>query len=158
MFLIDPLVFVEIDCCGFVCVCVCLLLCFCMFTALTSTNNRYRQIRKTHSDYAWGMSPGSKRACVYLCVSVCVGGIKHTCSEDLLSTTHIPPLHNTGAVYRHKYNRKEPAGILQVFTPLLLPTVALACSKAAFDGGRIGLWVTCDGLTANVSQIKHKDS
>lgn len=143
--------FVEKDCCGFVC--VCLGTCYVVCLYVQSTTNRYRQIRKTHSDYAWGMSPGYRNwLCVYLCVCGCGGGggwASNTvqCNEDPLSTTHIPPLHNPGAIYRNKYNRKEPADLLQIYAPLLLPTVALACSKAAFDGGRISLWATCDGLT-----------
>lgn len=53
--------------------------------------------------------------------------------------------------------------LLQVYL-LLLPTVALACSKAAFHVGRISLCGTCDGLmsrlqifsTSNMKTAEHR--
>lgn len=44
--------------------------------ALTSTSNRYRHTRKTHSDYAWGISPGS------------MGGRSNTCAVRTLCPQH----------------------------------------------------------------------
>lgn len=126
--------------CVSVCVCVCVS--YVVFLYVYCINLHHQQIQADQKDTQRLCMRNVSRVQESLCVFVCEcvsEGIKHTCSEDLLSTTRIPPLHNTGAVYRHKHNRKKPAGILQVFPPLLLPTVALACSKAACDGGRIGL-------------------
>lgn len=87
----------------FLCVHVCLILYSVFICSARCINLHQQQIQAHQKD--------TQRLCMRNVSRVLwgVGGIQHMCSEDPLSTKYIPPLQNTGAVYRSNYNRREPA-------------------------------------------------
>lgn len=81
--------------------CMCASYYMCVFICSAQCINLHQQQIQAHQK-------DTQRLCMRNVSRVYGGGIKHMCSEDPLSTTYIPRLQNTGAVYRNKYNRRKP--------------------------------------------------
>lgn len=136
----------KIDCRCFMCACASYYMCVFICSA---------QCIKIHQQQIQAHQKDTQRLCMRNVSRVYGGGIKHMCSEDPLSTTSQYTSHGCRILVQF-IEINTIGGNQCVAAVLPAAVVALACSKAVFNVGRISLCVTCDGLMSWLQMLPNQ--